>query len=117
MLGSPLPQEVTEFGTNDTWAPVGMKRICYSQQSIVNVSFKENGSGLIWSRMGTIQGFEFLLPLGGKPGRESHAQGKVCMLSNFSAKGLSMLGPNIISSPFYEVIQIWDKREKRRFGT
>lgn len=117
MLGSPQPQEVTEVGTNDTWAPVGMKRICYSQQSIVNVSFKENGSGLIWSRMGTIQGFEFLLQLGGKPGRESHAQGRVFMLSNFSAKGLSMLGPNIISSPFYEVIQIWDKREKRGFGT
>lgn len=74
-----------------------MKRICYSQQSIVNVSFKENGSGLIWVEWEQFQGFEFLLQLGGKPGRESHAQGRVFMLSNFSAKGLSMLGPNIIA--------------------
>lgn len=101
MLGSPQPQEVTEAGTNDTWVLMGMKRICYSQQSIVNVSAIQGK--WLWfdlSRMGTIQGFEFLLQLGGKPGRESHAQGRVFMLSNFSAKGLSMLGPNIISSPF-----------------
>ena len=68
MVGSPLLQEVIEVGINDTWAPVGMKRIRYSQQSILNVSLEENGSGLNWSRTGTMQGVEFLLQLGGKPG-------------------------------------------------
>lgn len=68
MVGSPLLQEVIEVGINDTWATVGMKRIRYSQQSILNVSLEENGSGLNWSRTGTMQGVEFLLQLGGKPG-------------------------------------------------
>lgn len=77
------------------------KRIHDSQQSIANVSPKENSSGLVWSRTGATRGLEFLLQLRSEPGGGSHAQSETYMVWNFSAKGLRVWAVLLIRLPGY----------------